>query len=161
MERVVTSLDVRVGAETVAVQIDADGQVRVGDLRFTVEPIGAGLYRVFDGSQHWTIAVAGTGEDCWIFADGQVHQIEVSRAGSGHRRKSAATGQELSAPMPATVVMILVEPGAKVARGDALITLEAMKMELSIRAPRDAVVTAIHCKAGDLVPPGINLLDLS
>jgi hypothetical protein len=35
----VTSLDVRVGAETVAVQIDADGQVRVGDLRFTVEPI--------------------------------------------------------------------------------------------------------------------------
>ena len=35
-----------------------------------------------------------------------------------------------------------------------------MKMELAIRAPRDGIVGAIHCKAGDLVQPGVALLDL-
>jgi len=156
----VTSLEVRFDSQTVAVGLDADGQVRVGDSRFTVEPIGDGVYRVSDEARHWTVAVAGTGDERWIFVDGHVYQVEVGPAGS-NRRKSGAAGHELSSPMPATVVKILVEPGATVSRGDSLITLEAMKMELSIRAPRDGVVAAIHCKAGDLVPPGVNLLDLA
>jgi biotin carboxyl carrier protein len=62
--------------------------------------------------------------------------------------------------MPATVVRVLVEPGAKVARGDTLIVLEAMKMELPIRAPREGVVHAVHCSVGELVQPGSTLLDL-
>jgi 3-methylcrotonyl-CoA carboxylase alpha subunit len=35
-----------------------------------------------------------------------------------------------------------------------------MKMELPIRAPRDGVVTAVHCREGDLVQPGVVLVDL-
>lgn len=155
-----TSLEVRLGAETVAVSVDADDRVRVGDVSFTVDPIGDGLYRVSNDTRHWTVAVAGNGDARWIFVDGHVQQVEVGAAGSG-RRKSSAAGHELSSPMPATVVKILVDVGAAVSRGDALITLEAMKMELSIRAPRDGVVSAIHCKAGDLIQPGVNLLDLA
>jgi urea carboxylase len=38
--------------------------------------------------------------------------------------------------------------------------LEAMKMELPIKAPRDGRVTAVHCKPGELVQPGVPLLEL-
>jgi 3-methylcrotonyl-CoA carboxylase alpha subunit len=63
--------------------------------------------------------------------------------------------------MSATVVRILVKPGDSVSNGDVLIALEAMKMELPIRAPRDGVVKAIHCQAGDLVQPGQQLIEFS
>jgi 3-methylcrotonyl-CoA carboxylase alpha subunit len=38
--------------------------------------------------------------------------------------------------------------------------LEAMKMELPIKAPREGVVRAVHCHTGDLVQPGVNLVEL-
>jgi pyruvate carboxylase len=62
--------------------------------------------------------------------------------------------------MPATVVAIAVRPGQRVAAGDVLIRLEAMKMELPIRAPRDATVIAVKCREGELVQPAIPLLEL-
>ena len=65
--------------------------------------------------------------------------------------------------MPATVVKVLVEPGTP-CQGAAtlLVMLEAMKMELrDPRAARQGIVGAIHCKAGDLVQPGVTLLDLA
>ncbi len=66
----------------------------------------------------------------------------------------------LCAPMPATVTAVAVEPGATVAAGDTLIRLEAMKMELAIRAPADGRVADIHCAVGDLVQPGRPLVTL-
>jgi biotin carboxyl carrier protein len=52
--------------------------------------------------------------------------------------------------MPATVVAIAVREGQQVTAGDVLIRLEAMKMELPIRSPRDATVIAIKCREGEL-----------
>jgi pyruvate carboxylase len=63
--------------------------------------------------------------------------------------------------MPATVVKVLAETGSRVRRGDALIVLEAMKMELAIRAPRDGIVTAVHCREGDLVQPDRVLIEVA
>jgi biotin carboxyl carrier protein len=62
--------------------------------------------------------------------------------------------------MPATVLSITVEPGQRVSQGDVLIMLEAMKMELPVKAPRDAAVKAIRCRPGELVQPGVPLLEL-
>jgi biotin carboxyl carrier protein len=62
--------------------------------------------------------------------------------------------------MPATVVAVLVERGASVKRGDALVLLEAMKMELPLRASGDAVVRAVHCREGQLVQPDAVLIEL-
>jgi biotin carboxyl carrier protein len=61
--------------------------------------------------------------------------------------------------MPATAVRIAVRPGDRVGSGDVLIALEAMKMELPIRAPRDGVVRAINCREGELVQPEQELLE--
>jgi biotin carboxyl carrier protein len=62
--------------------------------------------------------------------------------------------------MPATVVKVLAEPGTRVRKGDTLIMLEAMKMELAVKAPRDGVVRAVKCQPGELVQPGVNLVEL-
>ena len=63
--------------------------------------------------------------------------------------------------MPATVVRIDAAPGNAVRRGDTLIILEAMKMELPVRAPADGKVTAVLCKPGDLVQPGVALVEIA
>ena len=64
------------------------------------------------------------------------------------------------APMPATVARIQARLGQHVRRGETLLILEAMKMELPVRAPLDGAVTAIHCAEGDLVQPGVPLLEI-
>jgi len=123
----------------------------------TVTPVSAGLYRVSDGDRTWMVAVAGTPDNRWVWIDGRVARIDAPPTG---RSRGRSASNELSAPMPATVISVMVAMGATVARGDTLIMLEAMKMELPIRAPRDGVVRAIHCQAGQLVQPGVNLLEL-
>jgi 3-methylcrotonyl-CoA carboxylase alpha subunit len=53
--------------------------------------------------------------------------------------------------MPATVLKVQVRPGDTVKKGDIVVVLEAMKMELPIRAPGDGVVAAVACREGELV----------
>ncbi len=67
------------------------------------------------------------------------------------RRGAGAAGAGVTAPMPATVVKVLVSPGDAVKKGDTLVVLEAMKMELPLRAPGDATVAAVRCRAGEMV----------
>jgi 3-methylcrotonyl-CoA carboxylase alpha subunit len=62
--------------------------------------------------------------------------------------------------MPATVVAINVEPGQQVTQGHVMIMLEAMKMELPVTAPHDGRLKAILCRLGELVAPGVPLLEL-
>jgi biotin carboxyl carrier protein len=63
--------------------------------------------------------------------------------------------------MPARVVQVLVHPGDSVRKGDTLVLLEAMKMELPIRALDDTKVVAVHCRDGELVQADAPLVDLT
>jgi 3-methylcrotonyl-CoA carboxylase alpha subunit len=67
----------------------------------------------------------------------------------------------LVAPMPGRVIAVLVENGARVAAGTALVVMEAMKMEHTVTAPSAGVITDIHCAAGEQVREGDELLKLS
>jgi 3-methylcrotonyl-CoA carboxylase alpha subunit len=100
-----------------------------------------------------TIFVAGTPGNRWAFHDGRVYREESLAPAPKPRAGRADAALPLTAPMPATVLKILVQPGAAVSRGDALIILEAMKMELPLRAPEAGVVAAVHCREGELVQP--------
>jgi len=124
-----------------------------------VTALGAGRYRVGRGSRQWLAYGAATRGERWVFFEGRVYVVDtVSPARRTARHSHDETA--LASPMPATVVMINVKPGQQVARGDLLVMLEAMKMELPIKAPRDGRVTAIACREGELVQPGLPLLEL-
>ncbi|ANH02770.1 acetyl/propionyl/methylcrotonyl-CoA carboxylase subunit alpha [Shinella sp. HZN7] len=99
------------------------------------------------------------GADIAVFFAGHGHAFAITQQ-AGHQGEAAAGGDRLSAPMPGLVRIVSVAPGARVARGDALVTMEAMKMELVLAAPRDGVVAAVPVAAGDQVAEGALLLAL-
>ncbi len=84
----------------------------------------------------------------------------ATHADGSPRRTRMDEQDALTAPMPATVLAIHVAPGQEVERNEVVMVLEAMKMELPIRSPRDGVVKAIGCQVGELVQPGATLLEL-
>lgn len=126
-----------------------------------VSEAGRGTFLVTeDGRVRVAYAVSDRG-GTWVFLEGQVYVIPDARAGS--TRRPAAEQQDdaaLSAPMPANVVDVKAAVGNRVSKGDLLVMLEAMKMELPIRAPRDATVKSVLCRVGDLVQPGVPLIEL-
>lgn len=126
------------GGEPVPASPGANGTVRVG---------------AHPARTAWT-AIAG--DVRWVFLNGQVYTFETVEANA--RRRTGEHHGTLAAPMPATVIRIEAAAGDRVARGAVLIVLEAMKMELPIRASFDGVVSAVNCSIGDLVQPGVGLI---
>ncbi|WP_242220123.1 acetyl/propionyl/methylcrotonyl-CoA carboxylase subunit alpha [Shinella zoogloeoides] len=94
-----------------------------------------------------------------VFFGGHAHAFAIAEE-AGHHGEAAAGGDRLSAPMPGLVRIVSAVPGARVARGEALVTMEAMKMELVLAAPRDGVVAAVPVAVGDQVAEGALLLSL-
>jgi biotin carboxyl carrier protein len=123
-----------------------------------VVPLGNGRYQVIQGATR-RIAFAVAASETWVFLDGRVYQ--VSEGGDESPRKPSTDDHgALTAPMPATVLAIHVAPGQRVERNDVVMVLEAMKMELPIRSPREGVVKAVGCRVGELVQPGARLVEL-
>lgn len=128
-----------------------------------VRPLGNGRFLVTGVSGQRLAYAVASGDTRWVFVEGQTFVIDRRKPHTGrHAREQARTHDDMAlmAPMPATVVGVKVTPGDRVARGDVLLMLEAMKMELPIVAPRDAVVKAIACREGELVQPGVPLVEL-
>jgi 3-methylcrotonyl-CoA carboxylase alpha subunit len=135
------------------------GRVLVEGREFAVSLLPDGELRVdgVDGSRHGWLAIAG--ETRCVFIDGRTYEFEVQRPGARTKRGGTHHGS-LSAPMPATVRRIDVKVGDGVQRGQTLILLEAMKMELPVRAAADGTVTSVNCREGELVQPGATLVEL-
>jgi acetyl/propionyl-CoA carboxylase alpha subunit len=131
------------------------------DPALTVSRIGLGMFRVEYEGRSEIVYVAGKAGDRWAFWNGHVFRGSFGAAPAFARRAAGSTGaQALTAPMPATVLKILVAPGAAVKKGETIVILEAMKMELPIRALSDATVTSVNCREGDLVQPDTILAEL-
>jgi acetyl-CoA carboxylase biotin carboxylase subunit len=92
--------------------------------------------------------------------DGEPRRPSERGAAAPARRRTAGHLGPLTAPMPATVVRIQTEVGKAVKQGETLLVLEAMKMELPVRASADGVVASINCVEGDLVQPGVPLIEM-
>ena len=98
------------------------------------------------------------GENRQLWANGRL--IQYKRLWEGVAASQDTEVASLSASIPALVSEILIQVGDAVQAGDKLILLESMKMIMPIQAPRDGVVAAINCVAGEAIQPGIQLVEL-
>jgi len=98
------------------------------------------------------------GDDWHVFAGGDYRRLTL-RHGLPGPDEEARSGS-LAAPMPGRIVQVMSRPGETVKKGQALLILEAMKMEHTITAPADGVVKEIHFAAGEQVLEGAELVTL-
>jgi len=131
---------------------------------------GTPLIHLLLGRDSWTVAcqqLDGRPPRWALGAAGERFEVEVQddrsrqiEALTGQGRKAAAGGV-LKAPMPGLVVRVEVTAGQVVEAGEALVVVEAMKMENELRASHRGTVEQIHVQAGDRVEKGAPLVTLS
>ena len=153
-----------------------------GDDHITVgiTPLGAGAYRVHLEDTVLDLGVQAKGGTRFeLTHDGQRGQVDVHTDGPritvftqgrnfGFTRldpledagDAGAGGNTVIAPMPGLVKLVTATAGQTVTQGDALMVLEAMKMEHTLTAPRDGVVAEVLAAPGDQVTDGTVLLAL-
>jgi biotin carboxyl carrier protein len=127
----------------------------IADEVISVAQLRGGQYRA--GQR--TLWAANAGAERWVFLDGRTYVFRVERSGERPRTRAVDHGGH-AAPMPATVTRLEVAPGDRVRAGDVIVTLEAMKMELPVRAAFGGIVKAVACQVGELVQPGEPLVEI-
>jgi biotin carboxyl carrier protein len=139
-----------------------DSTARVNGRTYRVHRDGSGILRISGPDDRASIAwTAVSGGVRWVCVDGRVYQLAAERPETKTRARRHAGGHSsLSAPMPATVRRVLVGIGQAVKAGDTLIILEAMKMELPVRAATPGTVRVLSCREGELVQPGATLVEI-
>ena len=135
------------------VYLTAGLKLRGGDLSIDslYDPIPALIYY-----GEWEIFIR---EDYIYFLRNGAY-AKVERYNPEANAETATGGNTLTAPMPGKIIAANVKPGDAVKSGDKLIIMEAMKVEMSLEAPRDGVVAAVNCAADALVADGDVLLEL-
>ncbi|NRP84835.1 Acetyl-/propionyl-coenzyme A carboxylase alpha chain [Ensifer adhaerens] len=109
---------------------------------------GNGVRRVeIDGRQS-SVDIFEASHGMTLFLDGRTHHFHRLDPLDGGEEATAG-GDRLIAPMPGLVKIVRVREGEAVAKGQALIIMEAMKMELTLTAMRDGVVESLHVGEGD------------
>jgi biotin carboxyl carrier protein len=148
-------------------RVVVDGVVR--DLELVAVEDGAWLVR--DGVAQTLAYVDGEGTKVGVSlrrggADPVVVAVEIAEARSAAvaalaqqaQRSVGAGPATVKSPMPGRVVKILARPGERVAAGQAVVVVEAMKMENELRAPRAGTVRELRCAEGAAVEAGQDLV---
>jgi biotin carboxyl carrier protein len=140
---------------TVAYAFGRDGvEVKVDDLPVDVV-VHASAPDVMD------LTVDGVRRRCSVVRDGDVIDVDSPLGSSTHRivprfpdPAAVLAAGSLTAPMPGAVVRVLVTAGDAVTAGQALVVLEAMKMEHAVHAPAAGVVSELRVQPGQQVDAG-------
>ena len=113
------------------------------------------------------VTVNGKVYDVCVEEVGEVASAPVAAASAPAATPAPAApaanvaGEQITAPMPGTVMSVKVSGGQSVKKGDVLLVLEAMKMENEIYAPCDGTVAAVNVSSGDAVESGKVLVVLN
>ena len=146
----------RVDGEVVEVTVAKKGEdwVLSGN-NATIMADGRIKFEMSDGTIHFAHS-AKVGDTWWIHLSGHIFCIERIEPGANQDQGDAS----LSAPMPGKILQVLVKEGQKVEPGQALMILEAMKMEHRIVASEEGIISSIFFSEGDQVQQGIALLEM-
>jgi biotin carboxyl carrier protein len=126
--------------------------------RFALRETEPGVFLMANGRRAVGFHLARQGEVVHLSWEGAAYALRLEPEGTAaaHRQDHGA----LEAPMPGKVVAVRVSPGQKVAKGEELLVVEAMKMENALRSPRAGVVRAVRVAPGDMVAPGSALVEV-
>ena len=135
--------------------------VHIGDRIVPVRISGrteTGCQAEIDGRQT-TVTVLALPQGLSLILDGRAHDFHMSDPLEQVAENTAGT-DHIVAPMPGLIKMVRVGEGDAVSSGDALIVMEAMKMELTLTASRDGIVEKLLVAEGDQTSEGTVLLSL-
>jgi len=126
-----------------------------------LEPTGSGgLHRIRVDGRNTDLHIARAGRGLSVTVGPQSYEVAVRRGG-GESRAAFAEGElAVTAPMSGVVAEVLVSEGTRVARGESLMVVVAMKMNNEIRSPLDGMVRSVHAEAGESVDQGALLVVL-
>ena len=102
---------------------------------------------------------AQDGDAFVVFERGEAYAFSLDTGERAEGEAAAGDGAILS-PMPGKIVSVAAKAGAKLKKGDAILVLEAMKMEHTLVAPFDGKLTELNAKAGAQVSEGVVLAKL-
>lgn len=140
-------------------------QVSVEGHRYLIEcsQPSRNTFSLLVGGQSHLVHLIDGGDACLVSVDGdQISLGHAERQENGVSLDYGAVDDEQSvcAPMPGTIVKILVEEGQTVERGQGLVIVEAMKMENEIRSPIQGQVVKVNFAVGDMVYPEHPIVEL-
>ena len=118
-------------------------------------PNGGWHLRIEDKT--YTVYSAAQGDQRFVQVDAADYSLTIPSAKST-RRKTSSTGDELTAQMPGQVMAVLVAAGDTVTRGQTLLVLEAMKMEIRVIAPEEGQIRQVFVQTGAVVERGQKLV---
>lgn len=104
------------------------------------------------------LAFSQTEQGITLFHQGQGHKFTYLKNDFNSQDEQGAENN-LTAPMPGVITQVLVAANDKVKKDDVLMTLEAMKIEYSIRAPHDGIIASSYFQKGDQVKAGDELVE--
>lgn len=138
---------IKVGGKTFDIKVDSiDGS---GVARLSVNGVER-IVEIDRGAVRPAVSVPKS-------APGQAGTPDIEKAG---KNDVATEGTVVKSPLPGVIIGISVNVGDKVAAGDKLVTLEAMKMENAIEAECGGTVKAIHVQKGDSVLEGAKIVTI-
>ena len=136
------------------------------DWRLELEKSGTGIGRLTDGERSIPILVEGRGPDRVVTLRGRRVTVAVRSwrerlLAEAERAAQVHAGPVLiAATLPGLIVDVAVQPGDEVEAGAPLLTIEAMKMQNEVRAPRAGRVIEVQVASGQAVATGAALLRL-
>jgi 3-methylcrotonyl-CoA carboxylase alpha subunit len=149
-------------ALTLRAHLRHDGRFRLdlpdGPAEVVVRADAEGLHLALDGMQVHA-RVLRSGDELTVLLHGETHTLHYVDP-LAPAPEAGAGGERVLAPMPGRVLEI-AEAGRAVRRGEVLVVLEAMKVQMRLTAPRDGVIAAIGCARGDLVEDGAELVSFA
>ncbi len=143
-------------------QPDGSYRAHIGDhtYEFSVKHTADGGLLLNLNGQQKRIYSAKSGAERYIHINGQTLNLAVPETRS-RRRSTASAGDGLTAQMPGQVVDVSCKAGDSVQKGQTLVILEAMKMEIRISAPVDGIIKRVHVQIGQTVERGQSLVEIT
>ena len=159
----------QISGKTWTISLDAEGDGYKADtgngiILIDARPISDHCFSLIIGNTSHKVYIASNERKTYLQIDGYHFCLEETEQGIGADYAGAGVSgsgeRSVSAPMPGTVVTVLVQAGDLVEKNQNLVIVESMKMENALRSPMDGRVDKINYTDGDLVDAGVPIVEL-